>query len=178
MKKNMLCKKLQNKAGFTLAELLMTVLILLMVSSVVAVGVPAAANAYYKVVDAANAQILLSTTITQLRSELAYATNVGYDKHSKAVNNYTNGRKMEIFCDDEGIKTQTAGKTDSQLLVPAALTNSLKMKNALVAKYDGSITFDGQEFTIKNLRITKDGNTIAGPIEKLKIRAVMNAKID
>ena len=58
-------QKLKSRLGFTLAEMLMSVLILLMVSSVVAGGVPVAANAYYKVVDAANAQVLLSTTVTK-----------------------------------------------------------------------------------------------------------------
>ena len=43
-------RKLKSRHGFTLAEVLMAVLILLMVSSVVAGGVPVAANAYYKVV--------------------------------------------------------------------------------------------------------------------------------
>ena len=177
MKRSALRRKLKEKAGFTLAELLMAVLILLMVSSIVAMGIPVAVNAYYKVVDASNAQILLSTTITRLRSELAYVTAVKTDS-SNAVLNFTNGYKLEMFCDDEGIKTQPAGKTDSQLLVPSALTNSLKMKKAFVAKYDGSITFDGQVFTITNLQITKDGNVVAGPITKLEIRPITNVKIE
>ena len=53
--------KLNNEDGFTLAETLMTVLIMLLVSSVIAAGIPAAAKAYRKAVDAANAQVLLST---------------------------------------------------------------------------------------------------------------------
>ena len=68
--------KLKEKRGFTLAEMLITMLILLMVSSVVAMGVPSAVRAYSKVVDAANAQLLLSTTVTQLRRELSLAKGV------------------------------------------------------------------------------------------------------
>ena len=51
-------RRLSDSCGFTLAELLLVILILLLVSSVVAAGVPAAANAYQKVVDSANAQLL------------------------------------------------------------------------------------------------------------------------
>ena len=55
--------------GFTLAETLLAVLILLMVSSIVAAGIPSARRAYEKVVLASNAEVLLSTTITTLRHE-------------------------------------------------------------------------------------------------------------
>ena len=67
-------QKLNSQDAFTLAETLITVLILLMVSAVVAGGIPAAANAYRKAVDAANAHVLLSTTVNALRSELKGTT--------------------------------------------------------------------------------------------------------
>lgn len=60
-------------SGFTLAETLLAVLILLMVSVIVATGIPAAKNAYEKVVLASNADALLSTTISSLRNELGAA---------------------------------------------------------------------------------------------------------
>ena len=68
--------RLKSRRGFTIGEVLVSVLILMMVFSIVAAGIPAAANAYYKVVDAANAQMLLSTTLTRLRTELSTATQV------------------------------------------------------------------------------------------------------
>lgn len=71
--------KFKNKNGFTLAETLITVLILLMVSGIVAGGVPAAANAYIKAVDAANAHVLLSTTVNALRDEFSTAWDVSQD---------------------------------------------------------------------------------------------------
>ena len=77
-------QKLNSQAAFTLAETLITVLILLMVSAVVAGGVPAAANAYAKAVDAANAHVLLSTTVDALRSELSTAWDVENIKSDEA----------------------------------------------------------------------------------------------
>lgn len=71
-----LLQKLTNKMGFTLAETLMAILILLLVASVITAGIPAAVNAYTKAIDAANAQTLLSTTVSALRSELSVAGDV------------------------------------------------------------------------------------------------------
>lgn len=69
-------KKLHCKAGFSFAEMLMAILILLLASSIVATGVPVAKNAYDKVVVAANAEVLLSTTVAALRDELGTAKDI------------------------------------------------------------------------------------------------------
>ena len=66
-------RKQRNNAGFTLAEMMLAVLILLMVAAIVAGGMPMARRAYEDAVDAANAQTLLSTTATMLRGELSEA---------------------------------------------------------------------------------------------------------
>lgn len=68
--------KLKNRNGTTLTELLAALLIMLMVTSIVAGGLPAAVRAYRKVVDTANAQILMSTTTNALRNELGLASKV------------------------------------------------------------------------------------------------------
>ena len=69
-------EKIHRTYGFSLAETLLAVLILLMVSSIVAAGIPSARNAYEKVVLTANADVLLSTTMTTLRNELGTATDI------------------------------------------------------------------------------------------------------
>ncbi len=69
-------RKVHRESGFTLAETLLATLILLMVSAIVATGVPVAKNAYEKVVLASNADVLLSTTISSLRNELGSAQDV------------------------------------------------------------------------------------------------------
>ena len=69
-------KRLKNRSGFTLAETLMAVLILLFVSGIVVTGVPAARNAFDRVVLGANAQTMLSTAVNALRDELGTAWDV------------------------------------------------------------------------------------------------------
>lgn len=66
----------KNRAGFTLAETLLAVLILLLVSGIVATGIPAAKTAYENVVLASNADALLSTAAATLRDELGTAWKV------------------------------------------------------------------------------------------------------
>ncbi len=69
-------QRLTKPDGFTLAETLLAVLILLLVSGIVATGVPVARNVYYKTVLSANAQVMLSTAVTALRDELGTAWKV------------------------------------------------------------------------------------------------------
>lgn len=78
-------KKLKNRSGFTLGEVLICVLILLLITAVVAGAMPVAGNAYYKVVDGANAQVLLSTTIAALRDELGTAEQIQVSADGKTI---------------------------------------------------------------------------------------------
>lgn len=95
--------KLKNNKGFTLAETLLAVLILLLVSTIVATGMPAAKNAYEKIIVAANAQVLLSTSATALRDELGTAWDVKVEDDKKTVtyNSSDTGGKSQIFLNSE-----------------------------------------------------------------------------
>lgn len=67
-------KRLCDEKGLTLTELLATLVIVILGSSIVTMGIPSAARAYGSFVDASNAQVLLSTTTTLLRDKLAMAS--------------------------------------------------------------------------------------------------------
>ncbi|MBO4277269.1 MAG: hypothetical protein J5925_02580 [Clostridia bacterium] len=93
MMKN-LKRRLRSKKGFTLAEVFIALLIMLMVSAVVAAGIPAASKAYDKTVTAANAQTLLSTTLSCLRDELATASGVTCDGGEIRYNGGSGGKRV------------------------------------------------------------------------------------
>lgn len=96
----------KNRAGFSLAETLITILILLMVSAIVAAALPTASTVYKKTVDAANAQVLLSTTMTILRDELNAAKDITVPSDNKItyISGIT-GNKSVIECvANEGLK--------------------------------------------------------------------------
>lgn len=66
----------RNKQGFTLTEMLVTLLIMTLASTLLATGIPVAIDTYQKTVKSANAQIALSTTLTVLRAELGSSSDV------------------------------------------------------------------------------------------------------
>ena len=103
-------KKIRGSRGFTLVEALTAILIMLMASSIVVAGIPAARSAYEKVVITSNAEVLLSTTITALRNELGTAAEIANDKDNSGNANektllYLNrqtGVFSKIYTDTEG----------------------------------------------------------------------------
>jgi Tfp pilus assembly protein PilV len=86
--------KLGKDRGMTVLETLISMFILMMVTVVVATGIPTAANAYSKVLDSANAQILLSTAMTKLRDELETADNIKVDGTSITYTTNSYGESM------------------------------------------------------------------------------------
>lgn len=102
--------KLKNNKGFTLAETLLAVLILLLVSTIVATGMPAAKNAYEKIIVAANAQVLLSTGATALRDELGTSWDVKIDDDTSK----TSGTFVTYNSSDTGAKSKVYLKGDEK----------------------------------------------------------------
>ena len=76
--------------AFTIAEALVATIILLLVTVIVATGIPAAIRAYDRVVLASNAEVLLSTTMSSLRNELGTAKDVNVS--SNKIVYYSEGR--------------------------------------------------------------------------------------
>ena len=166
--------KIKKNSGFTLVETLITILILLMVSSIVAAGIPVARNAYNKVVLAANAEVLLSTTASALRNELATAKNIstpdsGTDEIKDTVITYYNellNATSKIYCSENDSSSVTlqryadtslgnkAGNEKVRLVSPEAATSNL------IVKYD-SVSYSDHIVIFKNLRVEKDNRTIA-----------------
>lgn len=63
-------------AGFSLTEMLVTMFIMTLAATLMATGIPVAVDTYQKTVNAANAQLALSTTATVLRSEFGSSTQL------------------------------------------------------------------------------------------------------
>lgn len=90
-------RKLKNRSGFTLAETMLCVLILLLVSGIVATGMPAAKNAYDKVVLGSNAQVLLSTAANALRAELGTARGISIEDGGITYYSAETGGRSKIY---------------------------------------------------------------------------------
>lgn len=122
--------KLYRNSGFTLAETLLAVLILLMVSTIVATGVPVAKNAYEKVVLGSNAQVLLSNAISALRYELGTARDISIDGTTVTYISADTGAQSRLSINGtEGIWLEEYYNVD--------LSDDKKPKRRLVSKAAG-----------------------------------------
>lgn len=182
-----LLKKLKNSGGFTLAETLITVLILVMVAGVVAGGIPAAVTAFGKTVDAANAQVLLSTTVNALRTELCTAREVHLNGAGDLIYISTaTGSKAKLYkgedgeimvqdflkYDESGPQSTTSGKSNDprRLITEKAATKNLQVT------YD-TCNWEKQDevLVFHNLKVTRgkeDNKTDVVKIEELYIRCL------
>ena len=158
-------KKTIDARGFSLAEALVAIIILLLVSSIVAAGIPAAVTAYDKAVTGANAQALLSTAVTTLRDELGTAMDVTIQPEGKGVQYYSadtkskseiylstdTGRPGEIMLkeylpfDTQYLDSVTTDSTVRQLVTSSAATNHLYITYESIVQASGAdvIRFNG-----------------------------------
>ena len=175
-------RKLKGRAGFSLAETMLAVLILLLVSGIVATGIPAARNAYEKVIVAANAQVLLSTTATALRDELGTAWNVEKigDTELKYYSSDTGALSRLYIKGNDGIWLQEYTSVTGFNVDP---DNSVGKERRLIseaaATKDLTITFDSVScengvVTISNLA-AKKGDSALASVASLQI-PVISAK--
>lgn len=161
-------KRLKNQSGFTLAETLLAVLILLLVSVIVATGMPAARNAYNKVILGANAQAMLSNAVTSLRDELGTAWKVECkDATTLEYFDANTGAKARICKDGENspiliknyislkedlIHDNAEDKTNERHLVPDSNTG-------MYVTFEG-FTLDNDNFivTVNGLKVCKQNS--------------------
>ena len=94
--------RLSRQGGFSLAETLVALMIILLVSAVVAAGMPAAERAYVKVLESSGAQMFLSTTLSELRNELSTARIVDVQDNSIEYYDPINGETVLSFDSDKG----------------------------------------------------------------------------
>ena len=141
--------------GFTLAETLVAMLILLMASAILAMGVPTAIDTYHKVTDAANAHVLVSTTMMELKDKLSLAYEIEINDKNNIDFVDANGRSFELC--NNGNNAVTVGSTayyglylqgmttdESALLVSdSAAAKNLYAKYDNVSLKDGYVKFEG-----------------------------------
>ena len=168
-----------NSAGFTLAETLVAVVILVMIS---ASALPAAMNAYRNAVDAANAQVLLSTTVNALRDELSTAWNVSVSDDGTTIiyKSAATGDKSAISLDNDLIMLQEYSRDETPawwdgdsektttsvrpLISDAVRRTTRNSNNFMTVKYTGAVSVvstDGCYIKIEDLAVERNDKTLA-----------------
>ena len=163
-------RKIRDKRGFSLAETLLAVLILMLVSVIVATGMPAATNAYNKVVLGANAKVMLSTAITALHDELGTAWQVGKAEgdttNTKLVYfNASTGAKSELSLDNaKSIQIRDYISLNGDLIHDTSYTGGKAYhlvadeKAGMYVTYT-KIGYNNGIITIEGLKVVKDDGT-------------------
>lgn len=160
--------KLHTVGGFSLAELMLTMFILSLMTALSAWGVPVVIHVYQRAVDTANAETYLNTTMIALRGRLCVASNVEL-KADKTEITYTDpktGRCRIFRSNDENkeINIQEGLDMDSP---PEANPLMSSGDDRFVSSYDTidyTPTVHGGFFTITGLQVekqTKQGEILA-----------------
>lgn len=179
-------QKLKSCRGFTLAETLLAVLILLLVSVIVANGMPAATNAYRKTVLAANGQSLMSTTVAALKDELGTAWRVSVENNKVTYYSADTGNRSVLEKDTDGaIKLTEYVSTDSLNVATESVGNIRELTPRATMTQELTITYDTVTYTyypsgdygiieFTDLKVTpKDKTTpVIAQMGSLKIRVI------
>ncbi len=157
-------QKLKQNRGFSLVELLMTTLIMLMAASIVARGIPAAQKVYKRTVDVANAQVLLSTALIVLRDDVGFATEVKVADDATALS----GNKITFLSPRKGVITLSAkmgsetstSEDDEEDESETAATTEKTMAQALMIS-DGLSDNQGYKLQFSTVRLIKDDQALS-----------------
>ena len=171
-------RRLRDRRGFSLGELMLTLAILLLVTGMLANIIPVAKDVMDRTVDAANARTLLSTTVTVLRDELSIAQRVEEKNDTEVY--YISGKtgaKNKIFpgAAGESIQIQEyldrdglslASDATRPLVSDAAATGELRTTYTGIAYNEANGVYE-----ITGLQVVKNGNSVIGPMD-LEIRNI------
>lgn len=134
--------RLKDSRAFTLAEALIAVIIMLLVTGIVVAGIPAAVRAYNRVVTASNAEVLLSTTMSALRNELTLAKDIDIQAadngYVSAVDGVKSGVKIIYYNPQTGAKSRLSKGDDDIMYERYAADEILIDSSELVAGSDAA----------------------------------------
>lgn len=145
-------KKLRNQNGLTLTEMLCTVIIVLLFSSLVAVGANAAVRSFRISMADSQAQELCSTLTTAISDKLRYCTVEADNTVFIQGVGYVKGPAENIFTVNSDSDQVYLG--ENKLLGAYAYPEGLKVQEFSV-KYDGTKRIFTVAFQIKDRRDTK-----------------------
>lgn len=111
-----------SRRGFSLAETMVAILIMSFVGLIVTVGMMTALSVYGRIMDRANAELLLSTTLIELRDELDRAEEVVVNSEGTVLryrNSFTGWRELtnEKGPDDDVDGNETGVHTSDGLKI-------------------------------------------------------------
>lgn len=149
--------KIKSESAFTLVETLYTMMIFLMVTTIVATGIPTATMVYKKIILSANADMLLSTTISALKNELANSGDVQV-KRDLSGNKTTVYYYSPDFHTYSRITIDTDGGGEDRMIMfqRFAGKETISGSEDTETEYSEPIRLISKEASNKNLHVTYD----------------------
>lgn len=151
------------RSGFTLVETLLALVILVVLTGIVAMGVPVAFDTYKKAVDGSNAQVLLTTTSTVLRDELGLSPQIAIqdgqiyyvsgDGYWASLESTSEGIVKHVYQGTE----PGEGEPDNS---PVMLVSAAAQTDSLRVVYD-SIDYADGVFTVEGLKVVSAADASA-----------------
>lgn len=161
-----------SRSGFTLAETLIAMLLMSFVGLIVTGGIAMGAQVYGRIVERSNAELLLSTTLLELRDQLDRVNEVKLDGTTLVYyrESTSNWKKLSLSNEtgDNGVYVteykgySVTGVPSDTLYENQPLVTDEAAGQTLYATY-ASITYENGNFVITGLKVCKKdgGQTLA-----------------
>lgn len=122
-------KKLRGSRGVTLTETLCTVLIVLLISAMLAVGVRFAVRTYRESMELSETELLCSTLTAAISDKLRYSGEVGQNMFIQGVGTTDSGGGGSFAISDDGeVVIQTTDSEEFRLLGSASYPQGLRVR--------------------------------------------------
>lgn len=145
-----------DRKGITLMEMLAVVVIVVLFTAMVVTGTQLSLRSYSAVTDESNAEVLLSTTVTLLRTEFTTATDISVSDNKVSYSKGSSGMSSVI----RSGSGDTASDTNAQIYITQAgkerpLVQNITATNGLCVRYDSAKLLANGKVQIDKLEVYK-----------------------
>ena len=155
-------KKLRGSRGVTLTETLCTVLIVLLISAMLAVGVRFAVRTYRESMELSETELLCSTLTAAISDKLRYSGEVGQNMFIQGVGTTDSGGGGSFAISDDGeVVIQTTDSEEFRLLGSASYPQGLRVRTTGTGE-TGFISYSAETgiFTVSFAIADAQGNIL------------------
>ena len=154
-------KKLRGSRGVTLTETLCTVLIVLLISAMLAVGVRLAVRTYRESMELSETELLCSTLTAAISDKLRYSGEVGQNMFIQGVGTTDSGGGSFAISDDGEVVIQTTDSEEFRLLGSASYPQGLRVRTTGTGETDFiSYSAETGTFTVSFAIADAQGNIL------------------
>ena len=151
-------RKIRSSRGFTLVEMLCTVVVLVLISALMAIGVRTAVQSFRKSVMSSESRVLCTTLRTIVSDELRYSSNIEQSNDKWTYFSQSYGGQGSSFSTDENGQVVVVNRNNEIKNVLSAKSYSYGMRaNVNITDYDADTRIFSATVTVTD----QNGKTLA-----------------